>query len=100
MRHPIRRGPEGLNLERGAADARERLLARTPDPKSWRATGTFLRRIRLLLTTIVGALVMGSGVAWASTVYCTVGAASCIGTDEDDSIGGNNAPNEIRALTG
>ncbi len=49
MRHPIRRGPEGLNLERGAADARERLLARTPDPKSWRATGTFLRRIRLLM---------------------------------------------------
>ncbi len=42
MRCPIRRGPEEPNLEPGTADARERLLARTPDTKSWRAVGSFI----------------------------------------------------------
>jgi hypothetical protein len=52
MRRPIRHGPEEPNLEPGAVDARERLLARTPDTKSWRAVGSFLRRIRPLTVKV------------------------------------------------
>ena len=52
----------------------------------------------LVLVAMVGAFVVGSGVALAATIDCTTN--PCLGTSEPENIFGTSSPEEIRALAG
>jgi Ca2+-binding RTX toxin-like protein len=52
----------------------------------------------LLLLAMTAVLMLAAGVALAEDFICS--SNPCIGTHEDDSIQGTNAPNEIHALAG
>ena len=56
------------------------------------------KRTILLLVAMVGALVVGSGVALAASIACT--ANPCLGTPAHDSLEGTNNPEKIKALAG
>ena len=56
------------------------------------------KRAMLVLVAMVGALVVGSGVALATTIDRTTN--PCLGTPEPESIFGSNNPEEIKALAG
>jgi Ca2+-binding RTX toxin-like protein len=58
------------------------------------------RTVMLMVGAMAAALVMASGVAWAATVQCQVGALVCEGTPNADSITGTSGKDFIRGFAG
>ena len=58
------------------------------------------RTVMLLVGAMAAALVMASGVAWAATVQCQVGALVCEGTPNADTITGTSGKDFIRGVAG
>jgi len=56
------------------------------------------RRVVLVVAAVVGTLVVGSGVALAATITC--GVNPCLGTNDPDTIMGNDNYNEVYAGAG
>jgi Ca2+-binding RTX toxin-like protein len=60
-----------------------------------------MRRAILLLTVVVTALVVASGVALAQVVNCPTGANGlCVGTDSADTLNGTSGDDDMRGLKG
>jgi Ca2+-binding RTX toxin-like protein len=60
-----------------------------------------MRRAIHLLTVVVTALVVASGVALAQVVNCPTGANGlCVGTDNDDTLNGTTGDDDMRGLRG
>ncbi len=60
-----------------------------------------MRRAFLLLTVMVAALVLASGVALAQIINCPTGADGlCVGTDNSDTLNGTNSADDMRGLKG
>jgi len=57
------------------------------------------RRVVLVVAAVVGTLVVGSGVALAATITCGT-TNPCLGTNDPDTITGNNNYNEVYAGAG
>src|SRR5918998_5938696 len=57
-----------------------------------------MRRILVLLTTMVSGVLLASGVALAANVQCLGG--PCVGTEERDQITGSEQTDDIQALGG
>src|SRR5215212_11788455 len=60
-----------------------------------------MRRAILLLTVMVMALTLASGVAVAQVITCPTGANGlCVGTDNDDTLNGTATDDDMRGLMG
>jgi Ca2+-binding RTX toxin-like protein len=59
-----------------------------------------MRKGALLLASAMLAVLLAGGVAWAATINCSPDRFYCGGTDEPDSIYGNDGRNRINALDG
>jgi hypothetical protein len=59
-----------------------------------------MRRAVLSLTVIGALLLLASGIALAAVVQCVPGAATCVGTQQDDQITGTNDRDEVYAEGG
>jgi Ca2+-binding RTX toxin-like protein len=79
-----------LSLQTGATRRRLR------EGKEWE-----MRRAVLLCLTVTGAtLILASGIALAAVVQCVAGAATCVGTQQDDQITGTDDRDEVYAEGG
>ena len=54
------------------------------------AGGAWFRRLALVLSTVVAAMLLASGVALAANVACVAGASQCLGTGKNDAITGTD----------
>jgi len=59
-----------------------------------------MRRAILLLTAMVMALALASGVAIAQVVTCPLTGGLCVGTDNDDTLNGSATDDDMRGLEG
>jgi Ca2+-binding RTX toxin-like protein len=59
-----------------------------------------MKKVVLLLASIMTALVLASGLAFAASIDCTAGSDSCVGTDNPDTITGSEERDRIFGLDG